>query len=142
VAGILGTGGRETMNPHLFVYGTLLSSAGHPMGARLQREGCLVGQACVQGRLYRLGAYPGLIETHLATSRVHGEVFRLHEPTKALTWLDAYEDIRPGSPAHNAYRRVERMVRLASTEEIAAWVYLYQKDTTGLQLIPDGRWAP
>ena len=26
------------MNPHLFVYGTLLSTAGHPNGVRLQRE--------------------------------------------------------------------------------------------------------
>jgi gamma-glutamylcyclotransferase (GGCT)/AIG2-like uncharacterized protein YtfP len=133
---------HQTMTPHLFVYGTLLSSAGHPMGARLEREGHLIGQACLQGLLYRLGPYPGLIETDLATARVHGEVFKLDDPPTALAWLDAYEGIRDSNPKRNDYRRVERVVRLNKDREITAWVYLYQGDTTGLPLIADGRWAP
>jgi gamma-glutamylcyclotransferase (GGCT)/AIG2-like uncharacterized protein YtfP len=128
------------MNAHLFVYGTLLSTAGHPMGRRLMREGRLIGEACMQGQLYRLGAYPGLAETHLATQRVHGEVFKLHDPPKTLIWLDAYEGIAAGNPAHDEYRRATRMVHLASGEQLAAWVYLYQKDTSGFQPISDGRW--
>jgi hypothetical protein len=37
------------MNPHLFVYGTLLSGACHPKGARLGREGRLLGEAAIAG---------------------------------------------------------------------------------------------
>jgi gamma-glutamylcyclotransferase (GGCT)/AIG2-like uncharacterized protein YtfP len=142
VGGVLGASGRKIMNPHLFVYGTLLSSAGHPMGARLEREAHLVGQASIQGLLYRLGSYPGLVATHLTTARVHGEVFKLNDPPKALAWLDDYEGIEADNPDHNAYHRVERTVRLVSAREIAAWVYLYQSDTTGQPLIAAGRWAP
>jgi hypothetical protein len=36
---------------HLFVYGSLLSAIGHPMGERLRREATLVGSASVSGRL-------------------------------------------------------------------------------------------
>jgi len=68
------------MNPHLFVYGTLLSSAGHPMGARLGREARLIGEASIEGRLYSLGRYPGLVDVVDRESRVHGEVFVLKEP--------------------------------------------------------------
>ena len=50
------------MNPHLFVYGTLLSTGGHPNGARLQREARLIGEASLPGRLYRIERYPGLVE--------------------------------------------------------------------------------
>ena len=47
------------MNPHLFVYGTLLSAAGHPMGARLRREARLIGAAIDPGRLYRIELVSG-----------------------------------------------------------------------------------
>ena len=55
------------MNPHLFVYGTLLSTAGHPMGVRLRREARLIGAASIQGRLYRVSWYPGLVEAATPT---------------------------------------------------------------------------
>jgi gamma-glutamylcyclotransferase (GGCT)/AIG2-like uncharacterized protein YtfP len=128
------------MNPHLFVYGTLLSAAGHPMGARLQREARLIGEASTQGRLYRLGKYPGLVEAADANARVLGEVFALNNAAASLEWLDAYEGIVPGNLARNEYERVERPVRLATGEEVTAWVYLCRKDVTRLPEIPGGRW--
>ena len=45
--------GTESMNPHLFVYGSLMSAAAHAMGERLRREARLVGEATIQGRLHR-----------------------------------------------------------------------------------------
>jgi gamma-glutamylcyclotransferase (GGCT)/AIG2-like uncharacterized protein YtfP len=128
------------MTPHLFVYGTLLSSAGHPMGARLRREARLVGQASLPGRLVDLGRYPGLIEAGDMKSRVHGEVYVLNSPAASLPWLDAYEGIR-GDSQDGAYERVERMVALASGRSLAAWVYLYRGSTRGRALVPGGRWA-
>ena len=120
------------LNPHLFVYGTLLSTAGHPMGARLEREALRLGDATMRGRLYSLGLYPGLVET-LGLERVRGEVYRLFEPARALAWLDAYEGVgEPGA----SYCRVERTAHLASGKRIASFVYLYTGDPA--QLRPRG----
>ncbi len=129
------------MNPHLFVYGTLLSGAGHPKGAQLGREARLLGAATIQGcRLYGLGRYPGLVEAADAPGPVHGEVFELNNPAASLKWLDAYEGIVPGNPDQDQYERVERPARLASGQEITAWVYFYRKDVQRFRPIPDGRW--
>jgi gamma-glutamylcyclotransferase (GGCT)/AIG2-like uncharacterized protein YtfP len=128
------------MNARLFVYGTLLSTAGHPMGARLRRQARLIGEASVQGQLYDLGRYPGLVETADAQERVQGELYALNDPGAALTWLDAYEGIVPGCHDQSEYQRAERPVRLAGGEEVAAWVYLYRNDARRLQPISSGRW--
>ena len=129
------------MNPHLFVYGTLLSTGGHPKGARLQREARLIGEASIPGRLYRIERYPGLVEDSDPQLRAHGEVYALNDPAGALKWLDAYEGIVPDALGQNEYERVERPVRLVSGEQITAWVYLYRKDVARFRLIPDGRWV-
>ncbi len=128
------------MTPHLFVYGTLMSTAGHSMGARLMREARLVGAATMPGRLYRLGWYPGLVEAKDGAGLVHGEVFTLADPDAALAWLDAYEGLRPDDPDGGEYQRVQRTARLAAGEEVTAWVYLYRRDVSGRVPIEDGRW--
>jgi gamma-glutamylcyclotransferase (GGCT)/AIG2-like uncharacterized protein YtfP len=128
------------LNSHLFVYGSLMSTSGHPMGARLRAEARLIGPATIRGRLYRVSWYPGVAENTNPEQRVHGELYALDAPGRALEWLDAYEGIAPGSRDGSEYERVERPARLATGEEIAAWVYLYQKDVTGFRLVPDGRW--
>jgi gamma-glutamylcyclotransferase (GGCT)/AIG2-like uncharacterized protein YtfP len=129
------------MNPHLFVYGSLLSAIGHPSGERLRREARLVGSASIPGRLYRVGWYPGLVEAAAGDSRVYGEVYALADPAGSLAWLDEYESIVPGKEASNEYVRAERTVQLASGQQVSAWVYLYQWDVTGVQLVADGRWV-
>jgi gamma-glutamylcyclotransferase (GGCT)/AIG2-like uncharacterized protein YtfP len=134
---------RDTrmMNPHLFVYGSLMSGAGHAMGERLRREARLLGAATIQGRLYKISWYPGAVASSEADQRVHGEVYALAQPSRALAWLDRYEGIAPGATRSADYERVERPVRLASGEEIAAWVYLYRGDVAGLSAVPSGRWV-
>ncbi len=129
------------MNPHLFVYGSLMSSARHPMGERLRREARLVGAATIQARLYRISWYPGAVASGDPDERVHGEIYALENPDRALAWLDAYEGIRPGNRDENEYERAERPAHLTSGDEIAAWVYLYRGDATKLSRIADGRWA-
>jgi gamma-glutamylcyclotransferase (GGCT)/AIG2-like uncharacterized protein YtfP len=129
------------MNPHIFVYGTLLSGAGHPKGAQLGREARLLGLATIQGcRLYSLGRYPGLVEVPDIAGPVHGEVYALNSPAASLGWLDAYEGIVPGNHDQNRYERVERPVKLATGATLTAWVYVFRGGVTRLRLIPDGRW--
>ena len=72
---------------------------------------------------------------------MHGEVYALAHPSRALAWLDPYEGIAPGETRSADYERVERPARLASGEEIVAWVYLYRGDVAGLSAVPGGRWV-
>jgi gamma-glutamylcyclotransferase (GGCT)/AIG2-like uncharacterized protein YtfP len=104
----------ETMNRNLFVYGSLLASAGHPMGDRLRREARLLGEATIEGRLYRISWYPGLVLGGGPDARVHGEVYALNTPAPTLKWLDAYEGLGRGPADQHDYERVERPVTLAS----------------------------
>jgi len=129
------------MKAQLFVYGSLMSTARHRMGERLRAEARLIGPATIQGRLYRVSWYPGVSETTDPEERVHGELYALDHPARALAWLDAYEGIAPGSRESGEYIRVERPVRLDSGEEITAWVYLYQKDVSQLSLVAGGHWT-
>jgi|SRR5581483_1881432 len=130
----------SAINPHLFVYGSLMSTARHPMGERLRREARLVGAATMQGRLYRVSWYPAAVAAEEPDQRVHGEVYALDDPASSLAWLDAYEGIAPGTGELAEYARIERPVRLVTGQEMAAWVYLYRQDVGRLALIADGRW--
>jgi gamma-glutamylcyclotransferase (GGCT)/AIG2-like uncharacterized protein YtfP len=128
------------MNSYLFVYGSLMSTAGHRMGARLHGEARRIGAASMQGRLYRVSWYPGAVDSTDPAHRVHGEVWALDDPERGLAWLDDYEGIAPGRGASGEYQRLERLVCLATGTEVAAWVYLYQGDVMRLPVISDGRW--
>jgi gamma-glutamylcyclotransferase (GGCT)/AIG2-like uncharacterized protein YtfP len=130
------------MNSLLFVYGSLLSRVRHPTGARLRREVRLLGEATIEGRLYSLGRYPGLVEATERHYAVHGEVYDLQSPASSLKWLDAYEGIVPGKPERSPYERVERPVHLASGEAITAWVYLYRRSVRTRPEVLGGYWVP
>jgi gamma-glutamylcyclotransferase (GGCT)/AIG2-like uncharacterized protein YtfP len=136
----------RALEPHVFVYGTLMTAAPHAslgaeMRARLQREALSLGAATMRGRLYDLGRYPGMVTGDGLDELVHGEVFRLNQPAGALAWLDAYEDVRPHDPT-SEYERALRTARLASGGDIAAWVYLYRGNLERAPHIADGRWVP
>ncbi len=130
---------------NLFAYGTLMTTAvgvlGRAQRARLMREAKSLGPASVRGRLFDLGSYPGLVEPHGDGEIVYGELLELIDPARSLVWLDAYEGIVPGDHPHNAYRRLQYDVRLASGERRAAWIYLYQGALTRARLISEGRWS-
>ena len=128
------------INRNLFVYGTLMSAAGHPMGARLAREATLMGPASIQGRLYRIAWYPGVVATANAEERVHGELYALTDPETSFAWLDAYEGLLAGR-GDSEYARLERPARPLVGVDLMAWVYLYRRDPDPLGLIADGRWT-
>lgn len=129
----------------LFAYGTLMSWAtsalGVDMRARLKREARSLGAATTAGRLYSLGAYPGLTEPLVATDVVHGEAIRLHATNVTLKWLDEYEGIAPGHERANEYARIVRPIRLANGTQIEAWLYVYLADISQARRVPGGRWT-
>jgi len=128
------------INPNLFVYGTLMSASGHPMAARLAREATWLGPASIQGRLYGIAWYPGVVDCANAKERVHGELYALADPVASFAWLDAYEGLVAGR-SDCEYARLERPARPHAAADVMAWVYLYQRAPDPLRLIGDGRWA-
>jgi gamma-glutamylcyclotransferase (GGCT)/AIG2-like uncharacterized protein YtfP len=130
------------INPRLFVYGTLMSCASGSFGKaereRLAREARKLGEGTIQGRLYRLRYYPGLVASEDPDELVHGEVYALMQPERSFTWLDAYEGLMPGG--RGDFERIERPVKLA-TGWVTAWVYQYCRPVGQLPMIPGGRWT-
>jgi gamma-glutamylcyclotransferase (GGCT)/AIG2-like uncharacterized protein YtfP len=134
----------EKTGRHLFVYGTLMSTAASALGCTerdgLGRESRSLGPATMAGaRLYDLERYPGLVESGDATDTVQGEAVELLTPQHTLAWLDDYEGIVDGDHP-NEYARIERTIRLASGAELPAWVYVCLRDVSGRRPIAGGRW--
>jgi gamma-glutamylcyclotransferase (GGCT)/AIG2-like uncharacterized protein YtfP len=125
---------------HLFVYGTLMSSASGAMGAearvRLHRKSRSLGSATMAGRLVDLGAYPGLIGVSNPADVVHGEVLALGDAAATWPWLDAYEGMAPGGE----YVREVRPARLASAGTFDCFVYVFIGPVGDRPILSDGCW--
>ena len=126
------------MNDNLFVYGTLLSGAGHSMHRVLVRHAELVGEGFFNGRLYRVGHYPGAIPSSGPDDRVFGEVYRLREAADLLLRLDEYEGCRPTAVAPTEYVRTTARITLTNETVVRAWIYVYNKPIHGLERIRSG----
>jgi len=122
----------------LFVYGTLRRQGGGRMHRLLARHGAFVGEATYQGRLYRIGHYPGVVPSDDPADRVRGEVYRLPRPALLLPRLDAYEGCGPGFRDPTEYVRAIQGVRLADGRTLSAWVYLYNRPVAKLRRVPGG----
>lgn len=131
---------------HLFVYGTLMSTAtgdlGRDMRLRLRREARSLGAATLPGRLYDLGRYPGLAASSDPADRVHGEVLELMDPAVSLVWLDAYEGVQRGPQAIGEYTRITVDATLAIGGQLTVWVYRFNRPVVGLPWVRGGRWKP
>jgi len=127
------------MSVNLFVYGTLMRKAGHPMHDVVARHGNYMGEASIKGTLYSLGAYPGLVLG--GESLVHGELYALSDPKAALPLLDTYEGCAPDSPQPHAYIRRLAKVRLESGEVVETHLYEWIKAVDGLPHFADGRFV-
>ena len=134
---------------HLFVYGTLLSRATNQMGEamriRLSTEAQLLGSAKVFGRLYNLGAYPGLVlpqssgEDAPSGATVAGELYHLPTIAATLKWLDVYEGIDPAAPDQGLYVRQQADVVKANEQPTTAWLYRLRQVPASRPL-PHGDW--
>lgn len=92
----------------------------------------------MQGRLYQLDGYPGAIISGCDNDKVYGEVYRLTEAGLALKRLDEYEECSDQFPEPHEYRRKKLPVRFLDGHSIAAWVYVFNHDVTGLEQIQSG----
>lgn len=96
----------------LFVYGKLRRGGGLEMADNFSGSK-LVGTATVNGLLYDLGDYPGLVLDG-SGGRVKGEVYEIEDET--MIELDAVE-------ASADYHRKQAQVALGE-RKITCWIYL------------------
>jgi len=101
------------------------------MHALLEPGTELVAAARIQGRLYDLGAFPGLAPGRRG-EWVHGELYRIAdaESARLLDALDRYEG--------QAFRREVREVEDARGARVSAWVYFFAGSVRGRRRIASG----
>lgn len=126
------------MADFLFVYGTLRRACAHPMHAVLAADSRYMGIAHYQGKLYRVSHYPGVVPSDNPAQQVVGEVYQLLKPAQTLAELDRYEECSADFPAPREYRRELQLVTLENGASVSAWVYLYNRQLTGLKPIVSG----
>lgn len=119
------------MRYRLFVYGTLLRGLSR---ANALSRSLFLGHAEIQGDLYDLGHYPGLVD---GVGRVLGELVEVDAGT--LTMLDEIEGYDPQFPEQSLYRRETREVTCLNDGCMTdAEVYLYNEEMAASQRISHG----
>lgn len=133
---------------HLFVYGTLLASANHPMGHLLHETGQLIGSGKIRGRLYVIddpedpgNSYPGAVPSGFDQDHVHGDLYLLHDAQMLIARFDVYEACDPSRPEPHEFLRRAVPVTMEDGQIINAISYFYGWDTSRARLIPDGRFT-
>lgn len=122
----------------LFVYGTLRPFIGIPMARWLRRNARYVGPATTSGRLYDLGAYPGMRAARSKRDRVTGDVFLVAKPS-VFRVLDRYEAGNARSKARFLRERcVVKLVRGSARRKARAWTYRYRYSVAGAPRIVGG----
>lgn len=125
--------------PYLFVYGTLSKAGGHPIHQRVAKHTRFVGEASMQGKLFRMESYPGAVDSEDPADAVRGELYEILEPAPLFTELDEYEGCGPKDAQPTLYVRAKRRVKLTDGRAFEAWVYLYNRPTDGMKRIASGR---
>ena len=122
----------------LFVYGTLrkpIASGMHPM---LGSDCVYFSDGVMQGKLYEVCGYPGVIQSNCANDKVFGELYKLLDRDRVLARLDEYEECSGGYPKPHEYIRKQLSIELIGGQAVVAWVYLYNRDVSKLAQILSG----
>ncbi|SMX38928.1 gamma-glutamylcyclotransferase family protein [Maliponia aquimaris] len=130
---------------HLFVYGTMLTVADRPMGRRLRAESDFVGYGWIRACLYHIedpespgSTYPGAVPSGYDKDRVHGELYRLHDPQSLFEVFDVYEACDPKRPEPHEFQRRRVPVTLDGGAVIPALCYFYSWDLSRATRVPSG----
>jgi len=129
--------------PLVFFYGTLWTGECTRRARAVMADGLEpVGPASLRGRLYDLGAYPGLLRSPRAADRVRGYLYRLLDTGRSLRWLDWYEDYLRGAPARSVFLRRRAVARRqVDGRTVPCWVYFYNRPVLAAWRIIDGDYS-
>lgn len=134
---------------HLFIYGTLLEAAQHPMGQLLRDNGSFIARGSIRARLYIIdevdehgpNSFPAAVPSFDNDDRVHGEIFALHAPEIVLPKFDDYEACSPRWPEPHEFLRRSVKVLLEDGSVLDAISYLYTYDISRARHVPGGRFT-
>jgi gamma-glutamylcyclotransferase (GGCT)/AIG2-like uncharacterized protein YtfP len=109
---------------NLFVYGTLRRDTRNEQFHLLARHATFVDTATVDGKLFDLGNYPGML--YPAHGAVHGEVYAVapDDWDSVIKQLDVYEGCTTLDPEPHEYRRELVEARLSDGSTVSAWAYV------------------
>jgi len=113
---------------HLFIYGTLRTTEGHPLHNYLRGLSDFLGAASIGGIKIELEGYTGLLPSGDPDERVTGELYRIHEGVseKLFEVLDSYEGCGKEDPEpHEFFRHRQDVMLEVDQQTYEAWVYLY-----------------
>lgn len=123
---------------YIFVYGSLRSEFTSPAQSVLRDYAEFIEKATLQGKLYRIDWYPGVVESDDPDEIVHGEVYKMTDQETVLSKLDQYEGCSPGDPIPHEFERQIKKIRLLNGEEILAWMYTFVLPESGKERILSG----
>lgn len=103
----------------------------------MESQSTFIGNATIQGRLYDLGTYPGLVLSDDPSHVVIGELYHLHQP-QLIKELDLYENYRPNDVKGSLYIRTEEQVRKEDGSQVTAVVYSYNKSVNEAIMVDSG----
>ncbi len=114
-------------NTYLFVYGTLMKETNHSMAKLLAKHSEFICRASMQGQLYLIDYYPGVILSENKNDIVHGDLYKLSSHGWLLNQLDDYEECSNAFPEPHEYQR--QLINIqpadANVTILTAWAYLY-----------------
>ncbi len=124
--------------PNLFVYGTLRRGFDNRFARTLSKHGTLLGAAQMQGRLYAVDSYPGMVLSEKSNEWVKGEVNKIRNPLEILPVLDEYEGCGLEDAPPFEFERVLSTAFFPGAKPVDCWVYVYRMAVTEDRRIPSG----
>ena len=125
----------------LFVYGTLLSELNHPMHHIIAENCEFIDKATIQGRLYNVDWYPGLVLSENQEDWVIGELYAIKNTEEIFEALNEYEGCSGSNEKPHMYQKKVCKVFDGNKEVHRAHTYVYQFSTDELELIKNGDFA-
>ncbi len=128
------------MNNYLFVYGTLMKKYTGYAPINLEDFGKYICEGFINGRMYEIDNYPGVIRSQNPQDKIYGELFLLSDFEASIQKLDVYEDYFPENLGESLYLRKIEDIYLSDGEIKPAWIYLFNKEVNVEKRILSGNY--
>lgn len=99
-----------------------------------------VANGYVNGKLFDVDNYPGAVPATSFQFKLTGQVLKIKSgcEKEILRLLDEYEDYNETDITGSLFRRKKTPVYSTGIQKEEAWIYLYNKSTSGLKEIVSG----
>ena len=125
---------------YLFVYGTLKPEMIESVMPQLLPYFEFVANGYVTGKLFDVNDYPGAVPATSVHNKIFGQLLSIHRgfEKEVFHLLDDYEDYDTANVVGSLFRREKVTVYINEAHMQEAWIYWYNKSTSGLTEIISG----